>query len=141
MSLTTYLGFGGDCRAAFEMYERVLGGKIVFIMTHGESPMAAQFDPDWQDKIMHIALQTPDGGMLQGSDHPMRKEVKPSGFCVSVSVKDKAEAERIFKGLSDGAQIQMPLQETFWSPAFGMLIDKFQVPWMVNTDVPMPAQK
>jgi PhnB protein len=139
MSLTTYLAFGGDCQAAFEMYERVLGGKITFKMTNGESPMADQTAPDWKDKIMHISLETPDGGVLQGADHPTRKEVKPSGFCVSVSVKEKAEAERIFKGLSDGAQVQMPLQQTFWSPAFGMLIDKFKVPWMVNTLGPMPA--
>jgi PhnB protein len=123
------------------MYARVLGGKIIFKMTNGESPMADKTSPELKDKIMHITLQTPDGGVLQGADHPQGRQVKPCGFSVSVSVKDKAEAERIFKGLSDGAQVQMPLQQTFWSPAFGMLIDKFQVPWMVNTDAPVPAQK
>ena len=141
MSLTTYLAFSGDCQAAFDMYARVLGGKIIFKMTNGESPMADKLPPESKDKIMHITLQTPDGAVLQGADHPQGRQVKPAGFSVCVSTKDKAEAERIFKGLSDGAQIQMPIQDTFWSPAFGMLIDKFQVPWMVNTDAPMPAQK
>lgn len=134
MQLTTYLGFGGECRQAFETYARVLGGKITFMMTNGESPMADKTAPEWKDKIMHVSLELPGGGILQGADHPQGREVKPSGFCVCVSVKDKAEAERIFKALSDGAQVQMPIQETFWSPSFGMLIDKFQVPWMVNTE-------
>lgn len=139
MSVTTYLAFGGDCKAAFEMYERVLGGKVIFVMTNGESPMADKTPPGWKDKIMHISLQMPDGGVLQGADHPEGRQVKPSGFSVCASVKDKAEAERIFKGLSEGGQVQMPFATTFWSPGFGMCIDKFQVPWMVNTEVPMPA--
>ena len=133
MQIATYLGFSGDCKAAFEFYETVLGGKIIFMMTNGESPMADKTAPNWRDKIMHVSLQTP-GGLLQGADHPEGKEVKPSGFCVCVSTKDKAEAERVFKGLSEGGQVQMPMSETFWSPAFGMCIDKFHVPWMVNCE-------
>jgi PhnB protein len=134
MQVTTYLGFGGDCRAAFEFYERALGGKITMMMTNGESPMADKTPPEMKDRIMHVTLQIPGGGVLQGADHPEGKTVKPSGFSVCAGVKDKGEAERIFKALSDGAQVQMPMQQTFWSPAFGMLIDKFQVPWMVNTE-------
>lgn len=141
MQIATYLAFNGECRAAFQMYERVLGGKIIFIMTNGESPMADNTAPEMKDRIMHVSLQVPGGGMLQGADHPQGRAVKPSAFCVAVTVKDKNEAERIFKELSDGAQIQMPMQQTFWSPAFGMLIDKFQVPWMVNTEGQMPPQK
>jgi PhnB protein len=122
------------------MYERALGGKIAMIMTNGESPMADKMAPEMKDKIMHATLQIPGGGILQGADHPEGKTVKPAGFSVAVTVKEKAEAERIFKELSDGAQVQMPIQQTFWSPAFGMLIDKFQVPWMVNTEGQMPPQ-
>jgi PhnB protein len=140
MSLTTHLAFSGDCQTAFDMYARVLRGKITFKMTNGESPMADQLGPELKDKIMHIALQTPDGAVLQGADHPQGRPVKPSGFSVCVSLKDAAEAERIFKGLSDGAQVQMEFQKTFWSPGFGMLIDKFGIPWMVNTEGQMPAQ-
>ncbi|MGB7191106.1 MAG: VOC family protein [Acidobacteriaceae bacterium] len=132
MQLTTYLAFNGECRAAFEMYERVLGGKITFMMTQGESPMAEQTPPGWKDKIMHASLQTP-GGLIQGADHPQGRKVEPAGFCVSVQVEEKAEAERIFKALAEGGKTQMELQQTFWSPGFGMCIDKFGVPWMVNT--------
>ena len=139
MQVATYLAFNGECRVAFQMYERVLGGKMLFMMTNGESPMADKTPPEMKNRIMHATLQIPGGSLLQGADHPEGRAVKPSGFSVAVTVKDKAEAERIFKALSDGAQVQMPMQQTFWSPAFGMLIDKYQVPWMVNTEGQMPS--
>lgn len=139
MQVNTYLAFDGDCREAFQTYERILGGKITFMMTQGESPMADKVPPEKKDKIMHASLAIPGGGQLQGADHPDDKAVKPSGFSVSVTVKDKAEGERIFKGLSEGGQVQMAYQQTFWSPGFGMCIDKFSVPWMVNTEGQMPS--
>jgi PhnB protein len=138
MNVNTYLAFNGNCKEAFQLYEKVLGGKITFMMTHGESPMADTTAPEWKDKIMHASLQTP-GGVVQGADHPQGRTVKPAGFSVSVTVKDAAEAEKIFKGLSEGGQVQMAFQKTFWSPGFGMCIDKFEVPWMVNTEGPMPS--
>lgn len=138
MKVNTYLAFSGDCKTAFQMYEKVLGGKITFMMTNGESPMADKTAPDWKDKIMHVTLETP-GGILQGADHPQGGTVKPAGFSVAVTVKEKADAERIFSGLSEGGQVQMAMQQTFWSPAFGMCIDKFQVPWMVNCEGAPPA--
>lgn len=133
MQVNAYLAFDGECKEAFQFYERVLGGKITFMMTNGESPMADKTPPEMKDRIMHVRLETP-GGVLMGADHPQGRAVKPSGFSVCVGVKDKAEAERIFKALSEGAHVQMPIQQTFWSPAFGMLIDRFQVPWMVSCD-------
>jgi PhnB protein len=138
MNVNTYLAFSGKCKEAFEYYAKVLGGKIQFMMTHADSPMADQVGPDWKDKIMHATLDTP-GGVIMGSDHPQGQEVKPSGFSVSVTVKDAAEGEKIFKGLSDGGEVKMPYQKTFWSPGFGMCIDQFNVPWMVNTEGPMPS--
>lgn len=138
MQVNMYLAFDGQCREAFQTYERILGGKITFMMTQGESPMADQTPSGWKDKIMHASLQTP-GGLIQGADHPQGRAVKPAGFCVSVSVKDKAEGERIFNALSEGGQVQMAFQQTFWSPGFGMCIDKFSVPWMVNTEGQMPS--
>jgi PhnB protein len=135
MTINTYLAFSGNCKDAFQFYEGTLGGKILFMMTHAESPMADKTAPEWKDKIMHAELETP-GGLLLGADHPQGRAVKPAGFCVSVTVKDAAEAERIFKELSDGGQVQAAFQKTFWSPGFGMCVDKFDVPWMVNTEAP-----
>jgi PhnB protein len=136
MKINAYLAFDGKCKEAFEMYAKVLGGKITFMMTQGESPMAEQTPPEWRDKIMHASMETP-GGVLLGADHPQGRKVTPAGFSVCVGTPDAAEAERIFKELSDGGKVQMDFQKTFWSPGFGMCIDKFEVPWMVNVEVQM----
>jgi PhnB protein len=132
MQLITHLNFNGNCEAAFKFYEEALGGKIAFMMRQGESPMGDKIPPEMKDKIMHAMLEVPGGGVLMGGDHPQRKQVPPAGFCVSIQMKDVAEAESIFKRLSEGGQTQMQFQKTFWSPGFGMCIDKFTVPWMVN---------
>jgi PhnB protein len=131
MQLTTYLNFNGNCEVAFKFYEEVLGGKITFMTKQGESPMGDKVPAEMKDKVMHAMLEVP-GGALMGADHPQGKKVLPVGFCVSLQVTDTAEAERIFQRLSEDGQIQMQFQKTFWSPGFGMCIDKFEVPWMVN---------
>jgi PhnB protein len=133
MELTPYLNFNGDCAEAFSFYERVLGGKIVMMQTHGESAMKDQTAPDWHDKVLHARLVV-DGKMLMGSDAPPDGYVAPQGLFVSVSVKSAADGERIFKALTDGGTVNMPLQTTFWSPGFGMAVDRFGTPWMVNTE-------
>jgi PhnB protein len=132
MQLTTYLNFSGNCESAFNFYTKTLGGKITLLMRLGESPMADEVPVEMKDKIMHATLELPDGGVLMGADHPHGKKVSPAGFYVSVQVKGAAEAERIFKALSEGGQVQMAFQKTFWSPGFGMCIDRFEIPWMVN---------
>lgn len=139
MVLATHLGFDGNCREAFDYYAKVLGGKIMFRMTYGESPMADQ-QPELKDRIIHNSLQVPGGGLLMGADAPPGRASKHSGYCVSVGVKDAAEGKKIFEGLADGGDVQMPFDKTFWSEGFGMCIDKFGVPWMVNTEGPMPNQ-
>jgi len=132
MQLNTYLNFNGTCEAAFKFYAKAIGGKITLMMRQGESPMGDKVPEEMKDKIMHATLEVPGGGVLMGADHPQGKKVPVAGFCVSVQVKDTAEAERIFKGLSEDGQVQIEFQKTFWSPGFGMCIDKFEVPWMVN---------
>jgi PhnB protein len=134
MKLHPYLSFNGECEAAFKFYERCLGGKIEMIQTWGESPMADQIPPDMQDKIIHVTLNVGDM-VLMGADAPQSYE-KPQGFSVSLVFDNPAEAERIFNALAENGTVQMPIQETFWSPKFGMLIDRFGTPWMINCDFP-----
>ena len=133
MELTTYLAFDGCCAEAFHFYERALNGHIQMMMTNGHSPMADTLPPEQRDRIMHATLRIGDK-ILQGSDAPPQHFRKPQGFCVAYSVDTIDEAERAFAALADGATIQMPLQETFFSPRFGMLIDRFGIPWMINTN-------
>ena len=136
MQVNPYLAFDGTCAQAFKFYEQALGGKILMMMTVGESPMAAQATPETKNQIMHAALQV-GGVTVMGADAPSGMFSKPQGFSVSLGIDDEAEAERVFTNLSVGATIKMPLQETFWAKKFGMLIDKFGIPWMVNCAKPM----
>jgi PhnB protein len=135
MKLNAYLSFNGQCEAAFKLYEECLGGKITFMMTWGDSPMAGETPPEWSKKIMHVTLALGDS-LLQGADASPESYQKPQGIAMSLQLADPAEAERIFKTLSEGGVVQMPLQETFWALRFGMLVDQFGTPWMINCEKP-----
>jgi PhnB protein len=133
MQLNAYLSFNGQCEAAFKFYERLLGGKVTFMMTWGESPMKDQFPPELQKQIMHATLTVGDG-LLMGADPPPDRYEKPQGISVSINLKDTAEGKRIFNGLAEGGTVHMPFQETFWAAGFGMCVDRFGIPWMVNCE-------
>ena len=136
MHLNAYLMFKGQCEEAFAFYEKCLGGKIAFKMTYGETPAAKQTAPDWQKKIIHERLVVGDQ-VLMGSDAPPDRFEKPQGFSVSIGVDTPAEAERIYKALSENGEIHMAIQETFWAQRFAMFVDKFGAPWMINCEKKM----
>ncbi len=133
MQLTPYLNFNGQCAAAFKFYEECLGGKIVMMQTHGDSPMKDHVPPDWQDKVMHACLALGDMRLL-GCDAPPAHYAAPQGIYVSIGVPTRSEAQRIFTALSEQGKVNMPFQQTFWSVGFGMLVDRFGTPWMVNCE-------
>ena len=136
MKIHPYLSFNGQCEAAFKFYEKCLGGRIAFMMTYGESPMAQQTPPDQHGRIMHVTLVVGDQ-TLAGADAPPQFYREAHGLCVSLNVDDAAEAERIYAALAEGGSVQMPLQETFWGLRFGMFRDRFGTPWMINCGKPM----
>src|SRR5262245_58376194 len=131
MKLNPYLAFDGRCREAFEFYEKTFGGRISFIQTIGESPMAASMPPAAHGRVMHVTLDV-GGQSLQGADAPPGQFTEPAGFCVALHFDDATEAERVFNSLAQGGRVQMPFQETFWAKGFGMLIDQFDTPWIIN---------
>jgi PhnB protein len=131
MKLNPYLAFDGRCREAFEFYEKALGGTISFIQTIGESPMAASLPAEAHARIMHVTLQVGDH-VLQGADAPPGQFTKPAGFCVALHFDEPAEGERVFTTLAVEGKVQMPYQPTFWAKGFGMLVDRFGIPWIVN---------
>ncbi|PYS43005.1 MAG: VOC family protein [Acidobacteria bacterium] len=133
MQLSTHLNFNGQCEAAFKFYEKVLGGKITFRMTWGEMPGAKEYPPETHKLIMHTSL-TVDGQVLMGADSPPGRYQEPKGITISVSYKDRDESERIFNALAEDGKITMPFDKTFWSAGFGMCVDQFGIPWMVNTE-------
>ena len=133
MQLNSYLFFNGQCEAAFKFYEKCLGGKIDAMLTHAGTPAEAQVPANWRDKIMHARLIVGDE-VLMGSDAPPEHFQQPQGFSVALGVDDPAEAERIFNALADKGTVRMPIQQTFWAVRFGMLVDRFGVPWMINCE-------
>ena len=133
MQLNPYLSFNGQCEAAFKFYEQCLGGKIGVILNYGSSPMAEQVPSELRDKIMHVRLAVGDQ-ILMGSDSPPEHYEETKGMSVSLNTNEPAEAERIFQALAENGTVRMPLQETFWAARFGMLVDQFGIPWMVNCE-------
>lgn len=133
MQLNSYLHFNGRCEEAFKFYEKVLGGKIEAIFPHEGTPAAEHVPPEWRKKIMHVRMSVGDQ-VLMGSDVPPGHYNQPQGFRVNISIKDPAEAERVFKALADKGKVTMPLEKTFWAQRFGMLSDQFGTPWMINCE-------
>ena len=132
MQVNSYLLFNGQCENAFKFYAKGLGGQIEAMIPHEGTPAADQVPAEWRGKILHARLNIGDQ-VLMGSDAPPDRFQKPQGFSVNIQVKEPAEAERIFKALGENAQATvMPIQETFWTKRFGMLVDQFGTPWMVN---------
>lgn len=131
MSLNPYLTFNGDCEEAFRFYEQCLGGKIGAMLPHEGTPAAEHVPPEWRQKILHARLDI-GKDVLMGSDAPPDRYERPKGMSVSLVLTDTTDAERIFQALSEGGNIQMPLQQTFWATRFGMLVDRFSIPWMIN---------
>lgn len=133
MKLNPYLFFNGQCEEAFRFYEKVLGGKIVAMMTHEQTPIASTVAPAMLKKIIHARLVIKDQ-VLMASDAPPDRFHKPQGFSVSLMFETPEEAEKAYADLAEGGNQTMPIQETFWAHRFGMLTDRFGIPWMVNCE-------
>ncbi len=134
--LGTYVFFDGTCADAVRYYERTLGAKVEMLMRVGEAPKdQCPMPPGMDDKIMHARL-TIDGHVLMASDWTCETPFeKPSGFSLSLSYPSTAEAQRVFNALADGGNVIMPMEKTFWAEAFGMVVDRFGMSWMVNGKV------
>ena len=131
MQLNPYLIFNGNCAEAFKFYEQTLGGKIEALNKFAGSPAAEHVPPDWGDKVLHASMVIGDQHLM-ASDAPPGQYEKPTGISVTIVLNDPAKAEQIFNALTENGAITMPFQKTFWSPGFGMCVDRFGIPWMVN---------
>ena len=135
MPFRPYLSFTDNCRQAFTRYQEIFGGELV-LLTNADAPPEASAPGAPTDGIMHAALMT-GGDVLMGADDPSGSfDGSIHGMCVSFSLADPGEAKRVFDALAEGGQVQMPLNEPFFSPAFGMCIDRFGTPWMIMADMP-----
>jgi PhnB protein len=133
MRIAPHLTFRGNCEDAFRMYERLFGGQLV-VLSYGASPAAATVPEDWRSKIVHATLTLPGGNALLGADVLPEQFEAPKGFYVFVALRDEAEARRVFDALADGGSVRMPLEKTLWSPAFGVVVDRFGTPWEITVE-------
>ena len=131
MQINPYLSFNGNCEAALKFYQKVLGAKVEATHNYGAGPKEMQIPPDYENKLMHAQI-TIDGEVLMAADSPPGHYQKPQGFSVSLQVEEPNDAEKRFKALAEGGTVTMPFGKTFFSKGFGMCIDQFGIPWMVN---------
>lgn len=133
MTLQTYVNFAGKCAEAFRFYEKHLGGRIDMMMTHGQAPDQSQVKPEWKDAVLHARIAI-GGTELMGADIPAAEPMRSA--YLSLSVDSDADAERIFAALSEGGQVFMPMQETFFASRFAQLRDRFGINWMIMRERP-----
>ena len=133
MQMTPYLSFNGQCEAAFKYYEQCLGGQLGEIFRYRGTPMADQAPADWQNKVMHGSVTIGDL-VLMGADVTPDRYEAPRGFSLSLQIKSTADAERIFRELGKDGTVVMALEKTFWADRFGVLVDRFGTPWIINCE-------
>ena len=129
ISVGTHLTFDGECEEAFKFYQNVLGGTVT-ALSFGASPMADAVPAEWRSKIVHATL-TSDAMTLAGAD--VLSYQRPQGFFVLIEVGDLIRAREIFDALAAGGEVRVAFQETFWSVGYGALVDRFGIPWEINS--------
>lgn len=140
-TLRPYVFFDGRAEEAAEFYARLLGAKVEFLMRYAESPdpvPEGMVPKGSERKVMHMELRIGDS-TLMGSDGNCGGQPQFQGFSLAYEAPTEADADRVFAGLADGGQVQMPLGRTFFSPKFGMVADRFGLGWMVIVPGPRPA--
>jgi PhnB protein len=130
VKIYTYLNYGGNCRQAFEFYEKHLGGKIVFMTTHAEQPDPSKVPADWTNAVLHARIEVGDTIILGADIPPDRFQPMRSAY-LSLFVDSIGEAERMYALLSEGGEIFMRMEETFYAHRFAMLRDRFGTSWML----------
>jgi PhnB protein len=138
MKLHPYLNYGGNCAEAFRFYEEHLDGKINFMMTFAQMPDPKQIPPGMENGVLHVSMNLGET-VIMASDVPPERFQPMRSVYLSVTVGSDDEAERIYKLLTEGGEIFMPLQETFFAKHFAMLRDRFGTSWMINHEKPMQA--
>jgi PhnB protein len=138
MKLNPYLLFDGNCEAAFKFYEQTLGAKTQSLMRYSEAPKHpgaadCQMPAGFNDKVLHARIAIGDQ-VVMASDAPTGHYEKPSGIRLTLGFDKPAEAERIFHTLVEGGSVQMPIGKTFFAERFGMLADKYGIPWMISCE-------
>jgi PhnB protein len=146
-TVNVYLTFNGNCEEAFNFYKSVFGGEFPYVGRFADMPPGEDggkmSDAD-ANKIMHISLPISSETMIMGSDTGgewASNYKEGNNFSISINADNRAEADRLFAGLSAGGHVGMPMNDTFWGAYFGMFTDQFGINWMINYDDPSKTQQ
>jgi len=134
-TLNPYLNFAGNTEEAFNFYKSVFGGEFLTLQRFKDTPEAGKVPQNEKDMVMHVALPVGKGNTLMATDALESMGQKLSvgnNIYLSLEAESKEEADKLFKGLSSGGKVTMPLADAFWGAYFGMVTDKFGIQWMVN---------
>ena len=138
LTVNAYLNFNGNTEEAFNFYKSVFGGEFTMMQKFKDTPEGAKVPAAEADKILHISLPVGKNGHLMASDYVPSMGIPPfvsgNNFSLSINAESRAEGDQIFKNLSKGGKVTMPMQDTFWGSYFGMLVDKFGIQWMMSVE-------
>ena len=134
MKMNAYVNFAGSCAEAFRYYEKHLGAKIGMMMTHAQSPEQGRVNPEWKDAILHARISIGDTELM-AADIPNAEPMRSA--YLTLGMDSDTDAERVFSALSDGGQVLMPIQETFFASRFGQVRDRFGINWMILHERPI----
>jgi len=133
MEANPYLTFNGSCEEALNFYEQTLGAQIESVTKHGGTPSEEHVPADWRDKVLHARFKIGDN-VIMASDAPPGHYSQPQGMSIALALDDMNKSEEIFNKLAEGGSIQLPFGPTFWAKGFGMCVDRFGIPWLVNCE-------
>ena len=131
MQVSVHLTFNGNCQEAMEFYCKLMNGEILSMTTFGETPAGPGVPDDWQGKVVHGTMSLGDIAVAT-ADIPPERYQSPQGINMFIEIENPDEASRVFARLAEGGEVQMPIQETFWAKRFGVVVDRFGIPWEVN---------
>jgi len=137
MRMNTYVNFAGKCAEAFRYYEQHLGGRVVMMMTHAQSPEQSRVGPEWKDAILHGRIAIGDGELM-AADIPNAEPMRSA--YLTLRMDSDTEAERVFSALADGRRVLMQMEETFFASRFGQVRDRFGMNWMILHERPAPRE-
>lgn len=137
MYSTPHIFFGGNCAEACRYYEQKLGARVLRLMTYGDSPAAGHVSPDLKDKVIHAHLLFGNTAVMAADSPPEQWSGKPAGYALTLSLDGVANVEKAFAALADGGTVGMALGKTFFAESFGMVTDRFGIPWMVICETPL----
>lgn len=136
MNFTPYLTFNNNCAEAMAFYADIFGGEVTALQTFGQSAMSVNLPAEMHDLVMHASLRI-GGQVIMASDDPSGNYTPPRGIQVQTGIPDFPQAQRIFDALAVGGVVKMPFEATLVTSGFGMVRDRFGIPWMVNCDAPI----